>query len=111
LQQMREAELSSAAAAAKVYGEGAHEFTVLVTAAAPASRMIRVHADHVDDAIEAAESAAVEEQVAHFLVDEGNFIRRDQIHSTMVLSASNEVLWEDCPAENDLAADSAAPKV
>jgi hypothetical protein len=90
-------EAAQAASKAQVFGIGEQDFEVLVTLQATAHRFFHVRADDLEAAREAALAAAQEEQGAHFVLNEGNFVTRDDVHVSLVNDDSGNELWNDGP--------------
>lgn len=83
----------------EVHGVGANEYKVMLTLDATAFREIKVRADNVAHARLTAQAVAVEQQGAHFELNEGNWVYPEQIHSNAVYDSKGEELWNDGPVE------------
>jgi hypothetical protein len=90
-------EAAQAASMAQVFGAGKHDFQVLVTLQATAHRLFHVRADDSDGARETALAAAQAEQGAHFMLNEGNLVTRDDVQVDLVNDASGDELRIDGP--------------
>lgn len=94
-------EAAQAASMAQVFGAGEHDFEVLVTLQATAHRFFHVRADDLGAARETALAAAQEEQGAYFVLNEGNYVGRDDVHVNLVNDDSGNELWNDGPEGED----------
>lgn len=82
----------------KVFGDGEHEFEVMVTMQTTAHRFIHVRADDADQARNVALTAAQEQQGAHFILNEGNYVDHDDLHANAVYDHDGGEVWSDDPA-------------
>lgn len=87
------------AAKEQVYGDGDHEFEVLVTMDTTAYRLIQVRAADLTQAQEQALAVARDEGGAHFTINEGNAVKADDVHVNSVYDASGEEVWNDSEGE------------
>lgn len=88
-------------AQAEVFGEGEHEFEVMVTLQTTAHRFIQVRADDADSARAAALDAARDQQGAHFVLNEGNHVSSDDLHANAVYDRNGDEVWNDDAAFRD----------
>ena len=104
-------EVAQIEAQAEVFGEGEHEFEVMVTLQTTAHRFIHVRADDTDEARDAALSAARDEQGAHFVLNEGNQVTFDDLHANAVYDSNGNEVWNDYTAAQDHASGGEAPSI
>lgn len=90
-----EQERRHAAAAEEVFGEGEHEYRVMVTLQTTATRTMRILADDRDAAEETAASVAEEEQGAFFEMNEGNYVGSDDISINSVMDTDENEFAPD----------------
>lgn len=100
-------EVEQAAAKEKVYGDGERDFEVMMTLQTTAHRFIHVRAGDAAEARETALNAARDEQGAHFVLNEGNFVSTDDLHTNAVFDDSGNEIWND--DQGDLVSPGAAP--
>lgn len=87
------------AAKEQVYGDGDHEFEVLMTMDTTAHRFVHVRAADWTQAQEQALAVARDEGGAHFTINEGDFVRASDIHVNSVFDASGDEVWNDSEGE------------
>ena len=104
-------EAAQIGAQADVFGEGEHEFGVLVTLQTTAHRFIHVRAGDAGEAREAALSAARDEQGAHFVLNEGNHVSSDDLHANAVYDSNGNEVWSDDPVFQDHTIGGEAPSM
>lgn len=80
---------------AEVYGAGEHEFEVMVTMQTTAHRFIHVRADDPEIARGTALRTALDEQGAHFLLNEGNHVASDNLHANAVYDSNGDEVWNN----------------
>jgi hypothetical protein len=98
-------------AQAEVFGEGEHEFKVMVTLQTTAHRFIHVRANDAGAAREAALFAARDEQGAHFVLNEGNHVSSDDLHANALYDSNGNEVWSDDPAFQDHMGGGEAPSM